>query len=148
KTNPSSPYIGRVLNNFGELNREMGDYRNAEFRLKQAIAVDETAFGKEYYALISPLWNLAAVYQAQNRFSEAKSLLDRGFHILVAQFAEQFTYMTEKERLAFLNSASSLFNFYLSFCAAHCQNDPELRRQTYDLLLWQKGLVATSIAAL
>lgn len=148
KTNPSSPYIGRVLNNFGELSRETGDYKSAEARLKQAIAIDETAFGKEYYALISPLWNLAAVYQAQNHFSEAKSLLDRGSHILVTQFAEQFTYMTEAERLAFLNSASSLFNFYLSFCAARCQNDPELRRQTYDLLLWQKGLVAASIAAL
>jgi CHAT domain-containing protein/tetratricopeptide (TPR) repeat protein len=148
KATPNSPYVGRALNNLGELNRATGHYGYAESTLKRSISAEEKAFGSEHYELAAPLWNLAAVYQAQQRFEEAKPLLDRGLHNLEAQFEQHFTYMTEKERLEFLNSVSSLFNSYLSFCVARCRQDPDLRSKTYDLLLWQKGVVATSIAGL
>jgi tetratricopeptide (TPR) repeat protein len=148
RTAPQNPYVARVLSNLGELQRATGNYRQAESTLKSAISVEEAVPGKVHYDLSAPLWNLAAVYQSEQRFEEAKPLLDRGLQNLQEEFDQHFRYMTEKERLQFLNSVSDLFNFYLSFCVAHCDKDPELRRSTYDLLLWEKGVVATSVAGL
>ena len=56
--------------------------------------------------------------------------------------------MSEKERLLFLNKVSGFFPLYHSFCFAYRQKNPALIGKMYDVVLWQKGLVGTSIAAM
>jgi hypothetical protein len=61
---------------------------------------------------------------------------------------QQFTYMSERDRLLFLNKVSDFFPTYLSFCFTYQEQDPSLAGQMYDTLLWQKGLIASSITSL
>jgi hypothetical protein len=57
--------------------------------------------------------------------------------------------MSEKDRLQFLNTAPRLlFNLYFSFCTSNIEREPALASKMYDLLLWEKGLVSSSVVAL
>ncbi len=56
--------------------------------------------------------------------------------------------MSEKDRLEFLAQAESTFPEYFSFCFAYGEKDPALLGKMYDVLLWEKGLVGSSVAAL
>jgi len=55
--------------------------------------------------------------------------------------------MSERERLSFLESVSSAFAIYHSFASLYGSQDPTLGERMYDLLLWEKGLVADSVVA-
>src|SRR5208282_3298125 len=57
-------------------------------------------------------------------------------------------YMSEKELLAFLATVQDQFPAYFSFCFTYRQQFPELAGKMYDTVLWQKGFIAQSVAAL
>ena len=67
---------------------------------------------------------------------------------MARQFEQQFAYMSEKERLGFLDTLAGNFPLYLSFCFTYHGQSPGLAGKMYDTLLWEKGLVASSVAAL
>jgi len=76
-------------------------------------------------------------------FSEMTSLRPRPLR----QFDYLFPYMTEKERLAFLETTLPVFPAYYSFCFQHAKQDPALIGKMYDVVLRQKGFVGRSVAA-
>jgi CHAT domain-containing protein len=53
--------------------------------------------------------------------------------------------MSEKDRLAFVATASSMFDVYFSFAMEMHDRLPGLPAKVYDLLLWKKGMVAASV---
>ena len=54
--------------------------------------------------------------------------------------------MTEKERLGFLDTLEFNFPAYFSFVHRFHSKDPSLTGSMYDLLLWEKGFIAGSVA--
>jgi CHAT domain-containing protein len=98
--------------------------------------------------VVQSLSNLALLYSAEGRYALAEALFERSLNNLRGQFEQQFTYMSEVDRLLFLDKVSDLFPTYLSFCLAYQAQDPALAGRMYDTLLWQKGLIATSITSL
>ncbi|HEY4742180.1 MAG TPA: CHAT domain-containing protein [Candidatus Acidoferrales bacterium] len=56
--------------------------------------------------------------------------------------------MSEKDRLQFLASVHGVFPAYFSFAVARHEHDPSAAGKMFDLVLWEKGIVGTSVSAL
>src|SRR5258708_22589853 len=116
--------------------------------MKTALAIWKNTLEREPPSLATGQANLALFYYALGRPLQAEPLFDRSIQSLKHQFDQQFAYMSESERLLFLDSVEHRFPVYLSFCFTYRNQKPELISRMYDLLLWQKGLVVSSVAAL
>ena len=93
------------------------------------------------------LLNLGTLYYGWNQPVRAQPYLERGLRNLVRQLDQEFSYMTEKERLAFLETAKLEIPLFLSFCLTSRGQLPALTGQMYDAVLFQKGMVAAGVAA-
>ena len=143
-----NPDVATSLNNLGELYFRQGRYADAEPLLRRALAIREKALGPEHPLLGLSLMNLAALFYAEAQPAQAEPFFNRAFETLANQFQYYFTYMSEKERLAFLATVQYQFPEYFSFCLTYHLQFPELAGKMYDTVLWEKGFIAQSAAAL
>ena len=145
---PDSPDVATSLNNLGELYFKQGRYADAEPLLRHALAIREKALGPEHPLEGLSLMNLAALLYAEGQSAQAAPFFERAFETLANQFQYYFTYMSENERLAFLATVQYQFPEYFSFCLTYHRQFPELAGKMYDTVLWEKGFIAQSAAAL
>src|SRR5713101_6520086 len=145
---PDHPSVASSLNNLALLYKEQDKYAEAEPLYRRALVIHEKVLGPEHPETGSSLQNLAVLYYGWGRPADAQAYFDRGLQNLARQFDQQFAYMSEKERLGFLDTLSGNFPLYLSFCFKYREQDPALPGKMYDLLLWEKGLIASSVAGL
>jgi CHAT domain-containing protein/tetratricopeptide (TPR) repeat protein len=145
---PGHRLVATSLSNLAGLYEERGRYGDAEPLYRRALAIDERALGSGHPAVAKSLINLAGLFYAQAQPAQAAQFFDRAFETLAKQFQYYFTYMSEKERLAFLATVQYQFPLYFSFCSSYHQQFPELAGKMYDTVLWQKGFIAQSVAAL
>ena len=137
-----------ALESLAEVYARQGKYAEAEPLFQRAAAwFEETraALGDRSYNY--DLWLSAAFYYAWGKPDRAEDLFDKNLKSLAKQFEFQFTHSSEKGRLQYLQQAEGDFPLYLSFCFSYGDKNPALVGKMYDLLLWEKGLVADSIAA-
>lgn len=142
----NNPGFATALNNLAELNKELGQYDKAEPLLKRSLAILEHTLQSGNPDLESDILNLAVVYADQGKVAEAEPLFERGFNSLFDRFQSNFAFMTEKERLGFLDLVSWDFRRYFSFVHTFHAQNPALTGSMYNLLLWQKSSVAGSVA--
>ena len=140
------PNVARGLNNLAALYGEQGKYAQAEALYQRALRIDEKALGPDHPDVATDLNNLALLYGDQGKYAEAQPFFQRGFDNLFDQFQYNFTYMSEKERLGFLDTVAYSFPVYFSFVHRFREKDPQLTGSMYNLLLWEKGFVAGSVA--
>ena len=145
---PDHPEVAGSLNNLGELYKEQGKYAAAEPLYRRALAIDEKALGPDHRDVAIDLNNLAVLYDAQGNYAQAEAYFGRGLQNLARQFQNSFTYMSEKDRLQFQDAVRFNLDIYMSFSLTYYREDPALVSKMYDLLLWEKGMVGASIAAL
>jgi tetratricopeptide (TPR) repeat protein len=145
---PEHPDVATSLNNLAELYRAQGRYVDAEPLYRRALGVREKALGPEHPNVATSLNNLAVLYWAQGRDEEAEPLFQRALEYRFKQFEYAFTYMSEKDKLSYLETMVGSFALYFSFCLEYQGTDPGVPGKMYDLVLWEKGLVANSSAAL
>ena len=142
------PDAAHDLSNLAGLYRDQGKFQIAEEFEKRALAIEEKALGADHPDVGTDLNNLATLYYVQGRYRDAEPLFERNFAILRKRFEYSFAYMSEKDRLQFLTTVQGDFPLYLSFCMAEREQNKEVAGKIYDLLLWQKGLVGTSVTAM
>ena len=70
-----------ILNNLAELYRNRGDNAKAEPLYKRSLAILENALGSNHPDVATSLENLAALYRATKRSSEATALEKRAERI-------------------------------------------------------------------
>jgi tetratricopeptide (TPR) repeat protein len=145
---PGHPDVANSLNNLAALYADQGRYADAEPLFKRALAIFEKALGPEHPDVATSLNNLAGFFYAWAQPAQAVPFFNRAFETLAKQFQYYFTYMSEKERLAFLATVQDRFPTYFSFCFTYRQQVPGLAGKMYDTVLWQKGFIAQSVAAL
>jgi CHAT domain-containing protein/tetratricopeptide (TPR) repeat protein len=145
---PDHPDVAATLHNLALLYVKQGKYSDAEALFKRSLAILEKVLGPDHRDVAVGLNNLAGMYYAEGNYAEAEIFFGRGLQNLSRQFENSFTYMSEKDRLEFLGTAQPIFDEYFSFCLNHYRDDPELVGKMFDLLLWAKGMVGTSVAAL
>ncbi len=145
---PEHPAVAERLNNLGEDYFHQGRYADAEPLLRRALALREREAGPLRPSEGVALANLAALLYAEAKPAQAEPWFDQAFETLAKQFQYYFTYMSEKERLAFLATVQYRLPEYFSFCLTYREKFPELAGRMYDTVLWEKGFIAQSAAAL
>jgi CHAT domain-containing protein/Tfp pilus assembly protein PilF len=140
--------LARSLSNLAKMYSDQGKYSDAQREQKQAVEIWEHALPAGHPTLTTGQANLALIYFALGQSVQAQPLFEKSITSLKQLFDRQFTYMSESERLSFLRSVESRFPIYLSFCLKFRDQNPELVGNMYNLLLWEKGIVASSVSAL
>ncbi len=141
-----SPAVAVDLNNLAALLAKQGRYADAAPLYQRVLGIQEKLLGPDHPDLAVTLTNLGLFYEYQDKYAEAEPLFLRAFDNLFQQFQYNFTYMTEKERLGFLDTVANDFPAYFSFVHRFRDKDPQLIGSMYNLLLWEKGFIAGSVA--
>src|SRR6266436_8522165 len=145
---PEHPLVPLTLNNLALLYYKQGRYREAEPLYNRALAIQEKVLGSQHPDVANLRSNLAMLNYAQGNYAEADPFFQSALENLRSQFEHQFTYMSEKDRLSFLDTSANNFPVYFSFCFTYRSKDPALAGRMYDAWLLEKGLVVNSIAAI
>jgi CHAT domain-containing protein/Tfp pilus assembly protein PilF len=145
---PEHPDVAGVLNNLAGCYRSQRRFAEAEALYQRSLRICETSLGPEHSNTGTALLNLAGFYFSQGDLEKAEPLFSRSLRNLARRFQEHFTYMSEKERLSFLETVSNTFPFYFNFCISSSKKSPALAGDFYNAVLWQKGLVVSSVAEL
>lgn len=143
---PDHPEVATDLNSLAVVYSKEGRYADAEPVFQRILAIHEKILGPDHPDLATDLTNFGLLYEYQNKYAQAEPLFQRAFSNLFQQFQYEFAYMTEKERLGFLDTVAEDFPAYFSFVHRFHDKDPELIGSMYNLLLWEKGFVAGSVA--
>jgi CHAT domain-containing protein len=142
---PDHPDVAGVLSNLALLDLRQGKYAEAEPLIRQALSIDEKALGPDHPEVANALYSFAKLNYDQDKYTEAEPLFQRAFDNLFQQFQYNFTYMSEKERLGFLDTVANYFPAYFSFVHRFRGKDQQLVGSMYNLLLWEKGFIAASV---
>ncbi len=142
------PDVASSMSNLAVLYRDEGRYREAQPLFTRALAISEKALGPEHPRTTQILNDLGMLYRNEGKYDEAEAFYARAFENLSNQFQHNFAFMSEKGRLLFLDTVAKAFPTYFSFCLLAKDNRPSLAGRMYDVLLLEKGLVASSVAAL
>lgn len=145
---PNHPEVAGNLNGLATAYQQEGKYQDAEPLFKQALGIYKGIFGPDHPNTGELEMNLAVLYYAWNRPELAGPIFDERNTNLMNQFRSNATYMSEKDRLTFLETVSDAFPKYFSFALKYHEKDPELSGKVYDILLEEKGFIAASAAAL
>lgn len=145
---PRHPEVASGYNDLAFVCTYLGKYAEAETLYQRSLRIREESLGADHPRIAHPLTNLAELYRLEGRYAEAEPLFARAFAILFRDFQYHFTYMSEKERLAFQASVYGRFPEFYSFVHQQRETQPALIGQMYDMLLWQKGFVAGSVASM
>jgi len=142
------PSVATSLNSLAETYLAQGKLADAEPLLQRALAIRIKALGPDHAETGTTLENLGLAYYGLKQPREAEGYFDRRLQNLAKQFDEHFAHMSEKERLEFFDRVATAFPVYFSFCFTNWEQNPALVGKMYDVLLWEKGLVARTIGAM
>lgn len=73
--------LGVLLNSYGRLKMDAGDYKGAEDLFAESVSVREMSAGKDSITLVSPLVNLSGAYLQERKLTEAESTCRRAIII-------------------------------------------------------------------
>jgi CHAT domain-containing protein/Tfp pilus assembly protein PilF len=144
---PEDPSVASALNNLAVLYDKQRRYAEAEPLYQRALKVCEKAPTPNLARESLALSNLGDLYYKENQPRQAASYYDRSLALMAREFDYYFTFMSEKNRLEFLSTVSGRFPMFFNFCSKYRQQFPDLSGKMYDLALWERGLVAQSMAA-
>ncbi len=136
-----------ALSGLGWSLQEQEQFSPAAAMYQKSLASQMLQMGTSAPLVGSTELDLAGLYRAWGKPDEAARYFAGAEQVLHHQFQYSFTYMSEKDRLAFLKSERAFFGEYLSFCLERYPQHRSVAGDVYDLLLWDKGMVADSIAA-
>ncbi|MGD0940082.1 MAG: CHAT domain-containing tetratricopeptide repeat protein [Terracidiphilus sp.] len=145
---PDDVMFAYPLLGFAGIYDEEGKYPEAEAALERAVQILEKNQMADYFQISQFRIMLAGMYAEQGKYALAEPLFDKAFENIFQQFQYDFSFMTERKRLAFLEEVSRNFPVYFSFVYRCRQQDPALIGSMYNLLLWEKGFIAESIAGM
>jgi len=77
----NNAYVGYLLTRLASYQRSKGDYTNAERSYQRAIAVSQTALGKEDPQTALSMGGLGVVYMDRNDYADAERLMEEGLDI-------------------------------------------------------------------
>lgn len=141
------PELASAYNNLAGLYETGGFYLIAAPLYDKALALMEKVAGPDDITVGKMESNLAMLYVAMQDPDKAETHFERSHTIFAKVLRQQFAYMTEEERLGFLATVDTELPSYMSFGLTYWKRNPLLTGRMYDTVLWQKGLVASSVTA-
>jgi CHAT domain-containing protein len=142
------PDIAWLSHNLANLYSDEGKYREADPLFERAVAMISATYGKDSLEAQKYVVDYAIDQYAQGRWAKADALYGGYFSRMRRIYAGLFQYLGEKDRLSFTSLLKGNVETYFSLCLKYHDAAPQLAGEMYDVLLWHKGLVGGSIAAL
>ena len=78
---PEHPAVATVLNNLGQVYRDLNRDADAEAPIKRSLAIREKVLGPDHPDVARSLNNLAGLYEHQQRYGDAEPLYRRALAI-------------------------------------------------------------------
>jgi CHAT domain-containing protein/tetratricopeptide (TPR) repeat protein len=141
------PSVAQSFAYLAGLYRVEGKDSEAEPLFQRSLEIFERVLGPEHPDVGETLFNFATLYYEWGLPEKAAPFFFKALENLRNQFEEHFTYMSERERLSFLDTVANRFPIFFSFCFKYGDRHPALVEKMYDVLLWKKGLVVSSMVS-
>jgi tetratricopeptide (TPR) repeat protein len=143
---PMHPDAALAVDNLASLACDQGKYAEAEQLYNRALTTWTAAYGPVHPNVAGTLSGLASVFAATGRTDEALALMERAVNIDDHMIRDVFTFGSEAQRLAYIQSLEARRYGYLSLVARYFPNSARVGG-AFDLLLRRKGLAAEAMAA-
>ena len=145
---PKSPTQSPNLYLIALCDLRQGRYEDARINAVWAMLNFRDAYGPNHPGLARYYLLLAQIYLAEHKVSEAENCFDKDLAILSAQFKSAFAYMSERDRLRLLETVQMTLRAYFTFCLSQYSTTPDVAARMFDVLLWEKGMIAQSVGAM
>jgi CHAT domain-containing protein/tetratricopeptide (TPR) repeat protein len=139
--------LGPVVNNLATIYHATGRYEAAERLYIEAIAARRRIVGDRHPRMRTALSNLAHMYIAMDRPTDALTLMREVIAIDDRLIANVFPIASENQRLAYVASLQWNLEGILSLICRYFHNSSSVVSEGLDIVLRRKGVVAESMAA-
>lgn len=133
--------IADTQNNMGELYSQTGNYKKAGIELSKALSTYDRILGRKHPTYWNCYSNKALLaYRSGNTLDaikETQEVLDMNISMLY----DNFTFLSESEKLKYWNKVYDQFDFYNSVCVKEHISQPNLVGSMYDYSLATKSIV-------
>ena len=124
----------------------MGDHAAALPLYRQALEIRRTALGEDHPDYAASLNNLAGLYAATGRASEAMPLMEQAAAIDDRMIGQILAIGSERQRTAFLNTVVAKLHAFLSLVLQHLGDSPNAIHAAFELVLRRKAVAAEAVA--
>ncbi|MCC5946076.1 MAG: CHAT domain-containing protein [Bernardetiaceae bacterium] len=138
------PSYAMSLNNLGTLYKDIGNYDQSEPLYKESLQIRKEILGEKHPDYATSLYNLGLLYQKKGAFEQALPFYRQAKANKNQQIKNLLPTLSEKERIAYLNSIQAYFNGFQVFTIAHHKEKPSIIAELYDQTLFTKGIVFSS----
>ena len=137
-----------AINNLALLHHDLGNNNVAESLFTDALNIRKTIMGKNHPAYANSLSNMADFYFHTQRYKKADSLYKIANDVIFYNIAQQFGFMSEKEKELYLKTLTGRFDNFNSFSLTRQNTNPAIVGETYNIILKTKGLLLKSSTAM
>lgn len=130
--------------NLGVVQMELGLMDKALLNLQTALTIRERILGKEHPDYVFNEYNIALLYQRQQKTALALPLYSHVSKFYINQIKELFPALSEKEKTAYYNKISEVILAYLDFVLDQPQPSAALLSDLLNFRLATKALLLNS----
>ncbi|MFC2107444.1 tetratricopeptide repeat protein [Bacteroidota bacterium] len=138
---------GDRLNNLAALYAKMEQYEKALPLYLEAVENIENNLGKEHSKYGVRLGNLAELYMNQRQYEKALPLLIENIEIINYNIRQNFAFMSEKDKDAYLKTVSNTFDVFNSLAYKY-HKENLTTNHVYDNTLANKGVLLKSASSM
>ena len=138
------PDYASALSNLAGLYNKTGEYEKAESLYLKALDIRKEMLGEKHPDYTNSLLNLATLYVKAGKYDYADTLFKKANENYLYQLRNNFTFLSEKQKIDYLNTINSgLDNFY-SFAEKRKKDVPSIVGDMLLLRIASKGVVLNS----
>jgi CHAT domain-containing protein/Tfp pilus assembly protein PilF len=133
--------IADTYNNMGELHSETGDFTSASVEFQKALRIYDSVLGKKHPSYWITYSNDALLQYRSGNTNKAIQQTRQVLDMNLSMVYDNFTFLSEAEKLKYWNKTYDQFEFYNSMCVKEYAAIPELIGSMYNYSLATKSLV-------
>ncbi len=133
--------IADTYNNIGELYSETGDFTNASIAFQKAMRIYDNVLGKKHPSYWITYSNDALLQYRSGNTGKAIQQTRQVLDMNISMVYDNFTFLSEAEKLKYWNKTFDQFEFYNSLCVKDYMTYPELIGSMYNYSLATKSIV-------
>ncbi|MBI4646451.1 MAG: tetratricopeptide repeat protein, partial [Bacteroidia bacterium] len=142
------PDYAQSLNNLAALYNVIGNYAKAEPLLLEAINIRKEVLGEKHPDYAQSLNNLAKLNKDMGNFTAAVPLYLEYLEIINEHIAQNFAFLSEKEKEMYFKTQTGAFEGFYSFSLRYKTENPEITKTAFNNVVKNKGLLLKSSTAM
>lgn len=138
------PDYASTLDNLATLYHRIGKDEDAEASYMKVLEIKQEVYGEKHNEYTSTLSKLATYYYDIGEYDKAKERYRELIKNLSNQILDNFVFLSETEKLKYLNAIIPNFNCFYSFALNSLGNDSSITVDAINLDILTKGIILSS----